>query len=550
MATPLSGEYLRTRNTDTAPTNVVGYGTYHTSAAGVPKYKTAAGVDYAVNPSGPNVVTVGTLGDVTTIAAAIVIAAARTPSATNRITILLMPGVYAEQSLELPDYVDLIGTSRAGCIISMTSTNYDSLDARSSALVSAPNNSLVANLTINNTRAVYPSVALNLGWGWTAGSTAGKSPRAVNCVIAGAKEDVLYTTGGAQTIIVSGCQIYSTGGGDVWSVDGTDAASVHRLENSYLGAEGAGSPACAAWIQTLGRVEINNCRIRADSTNANRGAFRFADTTGANGSLYVSNSRIEGQTGAIGNVLENQTTGVGWNVYLAHTAHDLTNTVAGVTVAVEDLGDGDKSMGGNLQVDGATGVTAANGFVVNANTKLESGSLTIANGVIIYPDGTAVATDNPLKSTDSVTGTTGLFCTLTQWRYFDAVTAQYAEGLWTVTGDAYIAAVDDGSKVYFRVPYEPGSVITRLSVRWQGVAANDGVIFTLQKRQGGTATAAWATVGAAQTVTSASETNTVYDVADETMAAGYEYRVMVESQVGTTGSRLWEIGVETSKRAY
>lgn len=620
-AIPVSGDYVRVRKTDTSPVEVAGYGVLRTLADGRTFIDTGASSG-TLNAPNPDVIAVGPMGDSTTIAGAITLATGRTPSATNRITILVFPGVYAEETLELPDYVDLIGVSRDGCIISKASTGYVD-DARQSALVSAPGNSLVANLTINNPRSSYPSTALNLGWGWTAGTTSGKSPRAVNCVLIGAKEDVLYTSGN-QTIIVSGCQIYSTGGGDVWSATDTSATAVHRLENSYLGAEGAGNPATVLWMKSQGRVEINNCRIRSDASSTSRGAFRFADTTATNGTLVVSNSRIEGQAGALGNVLESQTTGTGWDVYLNGTAYDLTNTVAGVTVATEDMGDGAKAFGGDLGVTGAFAANAggalggtwtgspyfsgAPSFDEIELTRDQTGALLYqwnhpvdnytfaihrdpsANlPTLRWPYYADSQVDTPVeigRTADDIDATTatavrvsslkigatetisstregkfvGLNTTATQWRYFDAVSWANGDRVGSAGSDAWIpnAAPDaqymvgaiDGQALYFAVPYEPGTVISRVSVRWQGEDANAGVVLTVQKRQGGTASAAWTTVGAAQTYTGDTETVSVYDVADETMAAGYAYRVQVEAVVDTNPARLWEIGIETSKRAY
>ena len=245
---------------------------------------------------------------------------------------------------------------------------------------------------------------------------------------------------------------------------------------------------------------------------------------------------------------------------------DLGSADPVITWTSEHMGDGAKTMGGDLQVDGATGVSAANGFNATANTSLTNGLLTLAAGITLYPEGVSVKTDNPFESADAVTGTAGVISLLTQWHYFDAVSEAAGEigpvllgaltspgTVWepnAATNPAYIYTVTDGMGVVFPVPYEPGSIISRVSVRWQGVGANDGIIFTLQERQGGTAAAAWAAVGAAQTVTGVAETNTVYDVADKMMVAGYEYRVLVESQTVTTGSRLWEIGIETIKRVY
>jgi len=361
-------DVIRLKNKNTlpsgAPESKTGTTTFRSLSDGRMIVVSADGsTSSSLNIPNTSVVIVGPAGDSTTVAGGITIATARGGSG----TILVNPGTYAEQSLEIPDGWSLVGVDREKCIISMASTNYDSVDARTSALVSAPGNSLVANLTINNTRSSYPSTALNLGYGWSAGTTSGKSPRAVNCVLRGAKEDILYTSG-ENTIIVSGCQVFSTGGGDVWSSYSiaVGAGAIHRVENSYLGAEGAGSPAAAFWMKNTGRCEIYNCRVRSDASSASRGAFRFADTGGVNGSLHISNCRVEGQTGLIGNILEAQTTGAGWSVYVNRTASTDVNTVVGVTVAAEDFGDNDAAFGGDVDVTGDFAAGASDFFSVTS----------------------------------------------------------------------------------------------------------------------------------------------------------------------------------------
>ena len=57
------------------------------------------------------------------IANAITIAAAMTPSTTNRIGIKLMPGHYTEADLDLPSYVYLVGESREACVITNVAAN-------------------------------------------------------------------------------------------------------------------------------------------------------------------------------------------------------------------------------------------------------------------------------------------------------------------------------------------------------------------------------------------------------------------------------------------
>lgn len=150
----------------------------------------------------------------------------------------------------------------------------------------------------------------------------------------------------------------------------------------------------------------------------------------------------------------------------------------------------------------------------------------------------------------------------TQWHYFDAVGCGAGEVFplggggaiaWdpnALTNAAYMKSPLDGISMVFPIPYEAGTILTRLSARWQGAGAGDGVIVSLQERQGGTVAAGWSTVGAAQTWTGTTETNNVYDFADKTMLAGYAYRIQVQAKRVTTESRLWDVGIESGQRAH
>jgi hypothetical protein len=144
------------------------------------------------------------------------------------------------------------------------------------------------------------------------------------------------------------------------------------------------------------------------------------------------------------------------------------------------------------------------------------------------------------------------FTDKTEWHYFDVSpyindAAAYVRD--SAANPAYIYTTTDSQCVTIPIHYEPGTIITRISVRSQGVGAGDGAKLSLDKRHGGTAAAAWAVVGAQQTYTGA-EANNVYDIPDETMTADYGYRIRVVSQHATTQERIWEVGVETGERAY
>ncbi|MCK9601782.1 MAG: hypothetical protein M0R06_22250 [Sphaerochaeta sp.] len=80
------------------------------------------------------------------------------------------------------------------------------------------------------------------------------------------------------------------------------------------------------------------------------------------------------------------------------------------------------------------------------------------------------------------------------------------------------------------------------------------MILTLQKRVVTGTVTAWTTIGAAQTYTDAATpypvTPSIYDVADFTLTDGEAYRIQVTSTIGGAAVNLFDIGIETTKRAY
>jgi hypothetical protein len=109
-----------------------------------------------------------------------------------------------------------------------------------------------------------------------------------------------------------------------------------------------------------------------------------------------------------------------------------------------------------------------------------------------------------------------------------------------------------GACAEFPITNLPGSILTRLYVRWQAVGDGDGVKVTLKKRDESGTDTAWTAVGAQQTFVDAGTpfpvTYSIYDFADETMEARHAYEIEVESVVPWGGVNLFGVGIESSKR--
>jgi len=119
----------------------------------------------------------------------------------------------------------------------------------------------------------------------------------------------------------------------------------------------------------------------------------------------------------------------------------------------------------------------------------------------------------------------------------------------------YLLSDDDGQRVYFPIPYEAGTILTRLRVKWCANAQDNGIKVRLVKRDESACNNAWTVVGAQQSyIDSAGDINiniNTYDFADETTQANHSYTIEVESVVDNpVGVRLYSFGIETSKRVY
>ncbi len=522
-------------------------------------------------------------------------------------TIVVYPGTYPEQGRELPDGWSLVGVDRKTCIISMASTNYDSIDARTSALVSAPGNSTVANLTIYNTKNTYPSVALNLGYGWAAGMTSGKTPSAENCTLIGGKEDPLYTSG-SNAILVENCSVTSTGGGDTWSA-ATHTSGVHTVRNSTISAAGNGNP--TIWFAGAGTARAEHCNLTTVNA-ASYGIVRFASTGGQGGTMRFDFCDLRNADDSLAIPLHAVNTGTGFKLDLNRCVFSSTaRTDSDVTISYDVFG-GDVQVGGLFSTFDGGIVTSSNivsfhnAVRINKGTgeagsiefydatgddwamslyrgddddtlyftggTLNVGGAITASGAIEASSGLKTGSVERLSSTGEVKAV-GLNTTVTQWRYFDAVT--YARGNvagygvgdsganpynstgWMVNDimdPQYIWTGNGGATATFAIPYETGTTVTRVAVRWRAQGNNDGVKLTIQERDETGTTLTWTTIGAAQTYVDAGTpfpvTPSVYDMADFTLAAGKCYRIAVESVYASVGVDLVGVGEETSKRAY
>jgi hypothetical protein len=154
-------------------------------------------------------------------------------------------------------------------------------------------------------------------------------------------------------------------------------------------------------------------------------------------------------------------------------------------------------------------------------------------------------------------GTTGLGVTgdvtasLVKWRDMAAVAWSNVSGWnWTCDDESRLHTGTNAQKCMFPVPFQRGTTVTQLRVKFEAHGNADGVKLRFAKRNDSTNTStAWTTIGAEQTYTAnvavAVET---YNVADEVMNESYSYAIIVTSVVADDSVSLYSVGVQTGPR--
>jgi len=140
----------------------------------------------------------------------------------------------------------------------------------------------------------------------------------------------------------------------------------------------------------------------------------------------------------------------------------------------------------------------------------------------------------------------------------DTGMAQTATGIapgwyWNAAIPTHLVCYKDETTTFFPIPYEPGTILSKIRVKWNALGDADGVKIRLIKRDESAVTTAFTVVGVQQTYTDA---GAPYDVtistytlpAAETMAANASYQIEIESEVAATGVNLYSVGVESTTR--
>ena len=520
-------------------------------------------------PKGNTLVVAKSGGDYTTIQAAV-------NAATAGMTVLVYPGTYAEQvSVEKSD-ISIVGVDREKCIISRASSGVggDLMTVKIGLNDSADLSGIVlSNLTIKNTAAWGAGTAQEaLSVGVTSGSgTHTTEVKIYNCAFYGYQDTIFAYP--KSTLTLQGCLI--DGGFDILSIW---KANVYAYDCDFYQhhTRAAGSIYLTDSTGTYKTV-IDGCRFYA--IHADSGALHIQDNTPL---CYFTNNYMDANHGSRAvyheDGVSNPTTFIGGNYGL--------NAV--YSSQCKPLKTGTTDIGGDLRVNGI-GVDGNSGFSGDVvfysksafedtikydakDGKLYFGYYDMGLGDYILDTNLYRPSANTLK-TDDAFDANGLNNTETKWKDWAAVAACGAAVVWDGNrgrnvgwspgyGDDggcyfynYLLSDDYGQRVYFPIPYEAGTILTRLRVKWCANAQDNGIKVRLVKRDETAYKDAWTVVGAQQSyIDSAGDLNiniNTYDFADETMQANYSYSIEVESVVDNpVGVRLYSFGIETSKRVY
>jgi len=340
-------------------------------------------------------------GQFATIALAIAAAEALVPAADNLVDILLYPGIYAEETLELPDYVSLIGVDRQTCVLQKASTYYDTSTSISTALLFLPYNHRVANLTIRNTRsnaapgygvAVAVGAVVDSGGGFS-GSTAGDYYcRISNCTIDTPNTSFSLHQFGNTYQTIEDCEI--TGFRFPWVQWTRSRAKVSRRTYAKSTQTSAGDE-CPLWINGAGVTYFDQCRFHATGVAANNGGV-YIDDEGTDGGIWsfngcwFSNGATEYTPGQLVGDIKVDATAC--TVKINNCVYSDTKVDAKITYTTEDMGDRNKSFGGTCAFDVLStsgGATLDGGLVVNSGAAAVDVTIkSDTNASLVHVDGT------------------------------------------------------------------------------------------------------------------------------------------------------------------
>ncbi|HON49466.1 MAG TPA: hypothetical protein PLI82_02615 [Candidatus Sumerlaeota bacterium] len=464
-----------------------------------------------------NVITVAKSGgDYGTIQAAV-------EAATTGTTVLVFPGRYlVESSIYVNKPVTIIGVDKNSCVVEIEQIVVGKIGKHEGVLQLDADGIKLENLTIRNI-----------------GDTTGENTTPAVVAWSG-------------NVCISNCYIGGNGGRDVFCVLGTTNM---RCENVILEQyKEASNASHLLWVDNNASLQYYGGEINVKGT----GHGAQLNTTKNVGFYYVKFHNAGFMDIAACNNLTIWGCRINTPPYLL--THNYTKLITNFTDYMNARIGGDLRVNG-IGVDGNSGFSGDVVFYSKSafedtikydakDGKLYFGYFDTGLGDYILDTNLYRPSANTLK-TDGVFDANQFYASSVLWKDWAA-----AAGSGAFVYDAQSMSMTttvNGALQFFSIPYERGTVLTRLRVKWQAQGAGDGIKVRLIKRDESGTESAWTLVGAQQTYTDADAPYdvavSVYDFDDETMAANHSYTIEVESAVVSAGVKLFAVGLEMSKRA-
>jgi len=428
-------------------------------------------------------------------------------AATTGTTVLVFPGEYAEQVF-ITKPISLIGTDKNNCVIKYNKGGREDVLVLVNGFESGF--AEIKNLTMWNTHNSY-STAIR----------AERPARISNCIMIGNHADtvILRCLNPEHNIYVDNCYIdghydsltFASNAGHAWVSNST-------IVSATLGPVWAGTVNCNA--------HIDDCNLIL--TKGKGGGINLGEDAGKGIKMYLSNVRCFNSDRTAIPLFRSASFGTGTTAYVSDCLYsEIGNSNVKVVYPKSNAinADGNSAFSGSVSV----GSLKIGGTEVVSSARAISAA-GLSNTEIRWKDWASAACGTAYSG----------------WCFQKAESDYVTECLFSN---------QDGQIVYFPIPYEAGTILTRLRVKWCANAQDNGIKVRLVKRDETAYNDAWMVVGAQLPyIDSAGDLNiniNTYDFADETMQANYSYSIEVESVVDNpVGVRLYSVGIETSKRVY
>jgi len=475
-------------------------------------------------------------------------------------TIRVYPGTYTEQVVIDKDYISIIGDVPSGCnaisshntgvIITYTAPSGTSnvmriYDANNDG--NAPTGIVLANLTVINGAPLGQGgaqTALNIGY--TGEPSEHPEVFISNCSFYGQQDTVWVNASNSGHVIFRNCYIYGT-------LDVLSIAFEANFFDCFIENGSATATNACVWIgnlYALRPIYMKNCTFKSHSIPTGTGGLlSFGGTYNA---IYLLDCTYLSASDTYSAVNPGGHNGT---IYLQNTNGLFFGTGVTVTPYLSQVGNYNSlQIAGTERIDSSGNIKGAT--LLSGGNTVADASGRLSSYTTLWKDFPACQGQNAHSANMEGHTHPPIYANTTDVSEISISASTDGNSWHPAAGNdvTYMHCTVDGECRLYDIPYLSGTILTRLRVKWQADGNNDGVKVRLVKRDESGTNTGWTVVGAQQTYTDAGTpydvTVSTYDFTDETMAANYSYSIEVESEKANTGTKLYSVGAETSKRVY